>query len=241
MDGTEISQHAGNIVDRLGSTQLPPPVWVVVMTGVVALALVGYTPVWRVARNVVTIAHEGGHAVVALLTGRQLAGIRLHSDTSGVTVSRGKPRGLGMILTTLAGYPAPPLLGLGGAALLGMDRITVALWAAIGLCAALLIAIRNLYGALSVIGTGGLMFAVSWFGTDAQQAALAYLAVWFLLLAGLRPVLELQRTRRRQPGSDADQLGHLTHVPGVVWVLVFGVISAASLVLGASLLTAPLR
>ena len=39
--------------------------------------------VWRVSRNAITIAHEGGHGLIALLTGRRLDGIRLHSDTSG--------------------------------------------------------------------------------------------------------------------------------------------------------------
>ena len=39
--------------------------------------------------DAVTIAHEGGHAVAALLTGRRLRGIRLHSDTSGLTLSAG--------------------------------------------------------------------------------------------------------------------------------------------------------
>ena len=45
------------------------------------------------ARHVVTIVHEGAHGLAAWATGRQLAGIRLHSDTSGVTVSRGRATG----------------------------------------------------------------------------------------------------------------------------------------------------
>ena len=44
-------------------------------------------------------------------TGRKLHGIRLHSDTSGLTLSAGRPTGPGMILTLLAGYVAPPLVG----------------------------------------------------------------------------------------------------------------------------------
>ncbi|MGV2386734.1 MAG UNVERIFIED_CONTAM: M50 family metallopeptidase, partial [Thermobifida fusca] len=87
------------------SVQPDPPLWVVIATGAVALlVVVSGGRVWRVARNVVTIAHEGGHALAALLSGRQLSGIRLHSDTSGVTVSRGRPDGIGMIVTILAGY-----------------------------------------------------------------------------------------------------------------------------------------
>ena len=99
------------MTDRLTEVAPAPPLWVVVATGVAALVLVSYPPVWRVLRTVVTIAHEVGHAVVAVVTGRTLRGIRLHSDTSGVTVSRGKPHGPGMVFTTMAGYPAPSLVG----------------------------------------------------------------------------------------------------------------------------------
>ena len=59
---------------------------VALTAGLVALVAVANRRIWRISRNVVTIAHEGGHAMIALLTGRRLDGIRLHSDTSGVTV-----------------------------------------------------------------------------------------------------------------------------------------------------------
>ena len=42
---------------------------------------------WRWTRTVPTIVHEGGHALVAVLTGRRLTGIRLHADTSGRVLS----------------------------------------------------------------------------------------------------------------------------------------------------------
>ena len=74
----------------------------------IALLVVLVTPVWRIARFAVTLAHEGAHALVAVLAGRRLSGIRVHSDTSGLTVSRGRPRGLGVVLTFAAGYPGPP-------------------------------------------------------------------------------------------------------------------------------------
>jgi len=59
----------------------------VLLAAALALAVVGWTASWRVTRGVVTIAHEGGHALVAVLSGRGLTGIRLHADTSGVTGS----------------------------------------------------------------------------------------------------------------------------------------------------------
>lgn len=92
---------------QLFGTQSAPAQWLVVATGIAALAVVVPHSLWRLSRNAITIAHEGGHGLVALLTGRRLDGIRLHSDTSGLTVSRGKPHGPGMILTAAAGYTAP--------------------------------------------------------------------------------------------------------------------------------------
>ncbi|WP_306190535.1 MULTISPECIES: M50 family metallopeptidase [unclassified Streptomyces] len=220
--------------DRLVGIQPDPDVWVVIATAVAALAVVVPHTLWRVSRNAITIAHEGGHGLVALLSGRTLTGIRLHSDTSGLTVSRGKPYGAGMILTAAAGYTAPPLLGLGGAALLAAGRITLLLWVATALLVAMLVMIRNAYGALTVLVTGGTFLLVSWLTGPQVQAAFAYAVVWFLLLGGVRPAFELQAKRSRGGAgdSDADQLSRLTHVPAGLWLFLFHAVSLCSLMGG---------
>ncbi|CAM5720212.1 integral membrane protein [Streptomyces gancidicus BKS 13-15] len=224
----------GSLWDEVSGTQPDPDLWVVVATLVAAAAVVVPRAPWRIARNAVTIAHEGGHGLVALLTGRTLTGIRLHSDTSGLTVSRGKPTGIGMILTAAAGYTAPPLLGLGGAALLGAGRITLLLWLATALLLAVLVMIRNAYGAVSVLVTGSTFVLVSWLAGPQVQAAFAYAVVWFLLLGGVRPAFELQAKRRRGGAgdSDADQLSRLTHVPAGMWLFLFHAVSVCSLLGG---------
>ncbi|GLZ12398.1 membrane protein [Actinomadura sp. NBRC 104425] len=241
MDVDVASADAGSIADlwdRLTGTQPDPPWWLVILVGLLALGAVLHGPTWRVARNVVTIAHEGGHALIALATGRKLDGIKLHSDTSGVTVSRGKPHGPGMVFTAMAGYLTPPLLGLLFALLLAGGRVTLMLWFSLALLAGMLVMIRNVYGVVSVVATGALIFGVSWFGGDKTQAGFAYLAAWFLLFAAIRPVVELQRMRARHmaPSSDADQLAHLTGVPGLAWVTLFAAVSLASLLAGATLM-----
>jgi hypothetical protein len=209
---------------------------VVLGAAVVALLLVVWSPAWSLTRHVVTIAHEGAHGVVALLTGRQLTGIRLHSDTSGLTVSRGRPRGPGMVLTLAAGYVGPGLLGLGAAALLGAGHAVGLLWAVLLLLALLLLQIRNFFGLWSVLVSGAVVFGVSWFASTQVQSAFAYLVTWFLLLAAPKAVLELQvqRGRGAGAGSDADQLARLTHLPGLVWVGFFLLATAGSLVVGGS-------
>ncbi|MGW6457513.1 M50 family metallopeptidase [Streptomyces sp. NPDC055078] len=228
------SASMGSLWDRVSGTQPAPDEWLVIAAAALALAVVVPRPLWRLSRNAVTIAHEGGHGLIALLTGRSLEGIRLHSDTSGLTVSRGRPTGLGMVLTAAAGYTAPPLLGLGGAALLGADRITLLLWLATALLLAMLMMIRNAYGALTVILTGAAFVLVSWLAPPEVQAAFAYTAVWFLLLGGVPPAFELQSKRRHggAPDSDADQLSRLTHVPAAMWFLLFHAVSICSLIGG---------
>ncbi|MEU2070741.1 M50 family metallopeptidase [Streptomyces anulatus] len=230
MNSTEL----GDLWDRVTGTQSAPEQWLVVVTATLALIAVVPNPIWRLARNTITIAHEGGHGLVALLTGRQLSGIRLHSDTSGLTVSRGKPTGIGMILTAAAGYTAPSLLGLGGAWLLTNGRITLLLWVATALLAVMLVMIRNVYGALTVILTGTAFLLVSWLASSDVQAAFAYAVVWFLLLGGVRPPFELQSKRRfgGAPDSDADQLAWLTHAPAVLWLFLFHAVSLCSLIGG---------
>ncbi|NEB81815.1 M50 family metallopeptidase [Streptomyces sp. SID14478] len=220
--------------DRIVGTQSDPDQWVVIATGVVALAAIAPHNIWRLSRNAITIAHEGGHGLIALLMGRRLDGIRLHSDTSGLTVSRGKPTGLGMVLTAAAGYTAPPLLGLGGAALLAGGHITLLLWLATALLVAMLVMIRNAYGVLTVVVTGGAFVLVSWLAGPQIQAAFAYAVVWFLLLGGVRPAFELQSKRRRGGAgdSDADQLSRLTHVPAGMWFFFFHAVSLCSLLGG---------
>lgn len=228
----------GDVWQEVLTTQPEPEQWIIIGAAVLALAAVLFNPVWRVARNVVTIAHEGGHALVALLSGRQLTAIRLHSDTSGVTVSRGKPTGIGMVLTVFSGYVASSVIGLLGIVVLMTDHITALLWLSLVVLAAMLLMIRNLYGVLSVVGTGAVVFGISWFTPSEVQAAFAYLFIWFLLFAGIRPVFELQRQRVRQPSphSDADQLARLTGLPGTLWVVVFGLVNLAVTGLGVWLL-----
>jgi len=220
---------------RALTTQPAPSGLVVVLTAVLAVLLVWAPGAWPITRHVVTIAHEAAHGLVAFMSGRKLHGIRLHSDTSGLTVSVGRTTGLGMIMTTAAGYIGPGLLGLAAAALLTHHRAVGLLWALLILLALLLIQVRNWFGLWSILVSAAVVFGVSWWLQPQTQSAFAYNLTWFLLLAAPRPVLELQTHRRGTGGtsSDADQLARLTKVPAIVWVGFFLVVTVGALALGA--------
>ena len=239
--GTAMAAGSGAVNTALEQANTPSVITLV--TGGVALLVVltGGTP-WRFARNVITIVHEAGHALAAVLVGRRLRSIRLHSDTSGVTVSRGKPEGPGMAFTALAGYIAPSVLGLLFASLVGADLITAVLGLVALLLLGVLVMVRNAYGVFTVVASAVVLGLVALVAPKVVQAPFVYLLTWFLLLGGVRPVVELQLKRRRGHArdSDADQLGRLTAMPAVLWVLVFGVLTVSCVVAGGLWLLQPL-
>jgi hypothetical protein len=219
---------------RVSATAPHPPATTLWAAAALAAVLVAVPVLWRTTRHAVTIAHEGAHGMTALVTGRRLAGIRLHSDTSGLTVSAGRSSGLGMVLTCAAGYTGPALFGLGAAALLAAGHPVGLLWAQLVLLALLLLQIRNWYGLWSVLVTGTVVAGATLWLPPHGQVAFAAVGTWFLLLAAPKAVLELQRSRRHRaaPDSDADQLARLTHVPAIVWVGVFLLVDLGALALG---------
>jgi Peptidase M50B-like len=219
----------------LAGTGHQPSRLLVMSTALAALAAVASSRLWPVTRTVVTLAHEGGHALVALLAGRKVDGVRVMRSTAGVTVSEGHAAGPGIVLTAAAGYLAPPLLGLGAAALLATGHLTGMLLLSLVLLAGLAVAMRNAFGIAAVVVTGAAIAAVLWRGSALGENVLGYLLTWFLLFGGVRPVLELQRTRRRRRGrgTDADQLALLTGIPAGLWVALFGLAALAALAVSA--------
>jgi len=223
---------------RVTSTQPAPSSVTVLLTAAVAAAVVAWPPTWRVTRHAVTLVHEAGHAGVAVLTGRRLAGIRLHSDTSGLTTSVGRPRGPGMMLTAAAGYVSPGLLGLAAAWATAHGHGVTLLWALLAVVVLLAVSVRNLFGLWSVLVTAAALVAVTWWAPTGWQTAAACTVSWSLLLGAPRTVVELGRTRvRGARTSDADVLARLTHVPAVLWVGVFGAVTVGTAVLGGVVLT----
>lgn len=203
--------------------------WSAYLPVLVAAALVLIGPLWQLTRHAVTLAHEAGHAIAAVGTGRRLTGIRLHSDTSGLTLSRGKPRGPGMVLTAAAGYLAPSLLGLAGAALIAGGQLTLLLWGSVGLVVAMVPFIRNFFGLLVLIAAGGAFGTVAYYGSPTLQLSFGYVVIWLLLIGNLRTIVEAAQNRSGR--SDLDQLRTLTHLPRLVWTVLLVAVSVGTGVL----------
>jgi len=186
----------------------------------------------------VTLVHEAGHAAVAIATRRRLRSIKLHHDTSGLTVTSGQARGPGMVATAAAGYLAPSAAGLILALLVARDHTAAGLWFAFALVAFVLLWIRNWFGLLVTGLAGAAMAVLIWRGSGDLQSAVATGLAAFLLLAAPRPTLELwgHRRRRRSGTTDADILARITWLPAALWCLIFNMLTLGALLLGAGLL-----
>ncbi|MCM0641093.1 M50 family metallopeptidase [Cellulomonas wangsupingiae] len=230
--------------EQVTTPQPAPDRTTVVVVGAVVLAALTVPGVWHLLRHGLTIVHEAAHAGVAVLVGRRLSGIRVHSDTSGLTVSRGRPRGPGMVATVAAGYPGPAVLGLAAAWLLSRGYALGVLWLLLVVVLLVLLQIRNWYGLWAVLVSGAALVAVTVWAPAGVQSVVAAGLTWFFLLGAPRAVIEMQTQRRRvrrrggRDESDAGLLAGLTHVPAVVWAGVFLLVGGVFLVAGGALLLA---
>lgn len=190
-----------------------PAVW---MIGAAVLLAVLLTGPW--AQALVTVAHEGGHMLAALATGRGVRSFQLLANGGGVThVPDGRP-GPAAVLIGLAGYVTPPLLGLGGAALVVMGRSSAVLWASLVLLVGAWLHFTGaLTGVVLLLAGGGIGY-VAWDGTQQLQIGIATALVWLLLIGG---VWSLRGQGFGISGSDAALLRGYTYIPGIVWVALF--------------------
>lgn len=200
-----------------------PPLWMIAVFTVALLALIIYRPTWQKARHGATIIHEMGHVSMGWLWGRKVQGISLHSDTSGLTITAGKERGMGVLMTFMAGYPAPALVGLalvwasvsgysGAALTLVMALLVLAFWL-----------IRNFFGffllVISLLGAG----AVFWSANPPVVTGFTLAVGIFLLLAGTRSCFDLRETHQHGEGgeSDAEMASQHSLLPASAWVYIF--------------------
>src|ERR1022692_5059598 len=220
------SPSFGTVLDRIGQTQAPLTPTVAMLLGIAVLAIVVLPATWLVVRYVETMAHEGAHALVGSSAGGRIQGVRLKPNKDGETLvsSTGSA---GDVITGAAGYLGSSAFGLGAAKLISVGHAVAVLWLALLLLAVLLTTVRNLFGACAVVVTGLLIYFVARYTAIGTETVVAYVVTWFLLLSGLRVVLEHGTGAR-----DAVDLASATHVPRVLWSGMWLVGTAAALVAG---------
>ncbi len=189
-----------------------------------ALLLAVFANTW--AGAIVTVAHEAGHMVLAVLTFRGLGGFRMQDDGSAGTYAERYHWSVSDLATAFAGYPMPSLLGLGGAYLIADGRPAGVLWVALVLLFGAMTQARNALAytvtVLEVLGVGWAVFA----GNLAVQAAVAVGLVWLLLIGG---AYDSTINLSRADGSDAERLARRTWVPRIVWHALWAAIAVVCL------------
>lgn len=211
-----------------------PPLWMIGALTTLTLALTLTPTAWRYTRHGATIIHEMGHVAMGWLWGRKVQGISLHSDTSGLTVTAGKEKGVGVLATYLAGYPAPSLVGLAlvWASVSGYSGASLTLVMALLLAAFWLV--RNLFGftllAVTLIGAG----AVFWTANSPTVTGFTLGVGIFLLIAGVRTCFDLRKTHQHGKGgeSDAEMASRHSPLPSSAWVWFFIAVSLACVLQG---------
>lgn len=223
----------GTQLGQILATPTAPPSWwmVLIMAGAgVALSLPGSR--LRQANLVGLIVHEAGHAAAALITGGRVEIIELADTQSGTTWTR-RAAGFPSVATSLAGYAAPPLAGLGVAALLTTGRAPLVIGFGVVLAVLVLLASRDLITIGLVVAFGTTMGLVLWFAAAAVQVWFACGILGLLLTHSAVRVLQLTAEWfRTEPGerpeedNDAlalyDETGVTPYVWFLVWALVIG-------------------
>lgn len=196
---------------------MAPEVAAALTTPIVASAAVAAGLLVLLARTavdpVLSLVHEGGHMAVGTLTGLRVLHFRINDVGSAETAFVPMRWGPARILMGIAGYAAPPLVGLGGAALVAAGRVTWALWIAVVVLVLALTKADKEWttGALLVLIAAVGYVAVT--GTPLLQAALASGLVFVLLLGGLVDAVG----QTVDDSSDAGKLAHDTWIPRALW------------------------
>lgn len=222
-------------VEWTRSITTPTPLpgwWVTAVTGIVALMVTVSAVIPQVTRSrrtlygltaLTTIVHEAGHATTACVTGGGVYVIRLHTADSGVTWFW-FTSWFSSFLTSVAGYAAPPLAGLGAAVLLARGQAPMVLALTAAVMVVLLVVARGLVTVFSVLTVGAVAFMALHFAPVKVQHWVAYTETWLLLLGEAAGLWALVHNRihaaelSEDYHDDAGDLAVTTRVPAVVWI-----------------------
>ena len=171
----------------------------------------------------VVLLHEASHALAALATGGTVDRIVLTADEGGATlVSGGSP-----FIMLSAGYLGSLVWGLALIELAGARALFARF--ALGSLSAILLAVaaflvRNLFGFLFTLLFGALLaLAARWLPPSIQKIILTVLGMTSAMYALLD--IRSDILTRPEVRSDAAMLAELTHVPTLVWGLLWSAIA----------------
>ncbi|MFX3632640.1 MAG: M50 family metallopeptidase [Candidatus Pristimantibacillus sp.] len=199
------------------------------MAGVILLTifLTRFIPFSDFFRNIDTLVHELGHAVVTLLLKGNVMHISLFASQSGVTYTSFTESWMSIPIS-LAGYSASALFAVllfflyaRGQERTGLMMVTII--AAVGLA----LFVRNSYGMIWCVGFTALSAIIYFIGPAWLRQGYYLLIAFICLVESILSPLVLVYLSLINPSSagDAASLSRITFVPAIVWAIVFTVFS----------------
>ena len=171
-----------------------------------------------------TLVHELGHALMALVLQGQVIRIQVFSDTSGVTLTKSNNK-FTSIMVSLAGYPFAAAAGLACSYLLSVGYEK---WILYGLSILFLFMlflwIRNAYGVIWTLLFIGLnAFLCFHVEDDIYWKTATWFYTLMILIESVWSSLVLLYLSVRDPkgSGDAANLSQFTHIPAVIWGILF--------------------
>jgi hypothetical protein len=214
--------HQGQHATATAANAAPSTAVVVIAAAIAAVLVLG---LWSLTGHVITIAHEGAHAVMAVLLGARISQVRLNRDRTGSTMST---RALVQLPVAAAGYIGPSAFGLAGSGLIMHGKADAMLWISLVLLGLLLLTTANWFGRFILVVIGAMLFATLQQGSPGVRLLVACAWVWLLLIGGL-----LHVWHHRRGGADFADLRRMTLVvPAFVWAGFALAAASAALVTG---------
>lgn len=188
---------------------------------VIVIVLFAVRQIRKLLNHFVTVFHEVGHAVAALLTGGGVNSIKVNSDGSGVTMSSQRiapGHKLKRLIGLLSGYSFPVAAGF-LIILFTMFTLPVAALITFALiCLISLLFIRNVFGALIVFTLCGVSAGLYFYLPNVFIVFLTTTAL-YMIVAGFHDLWKISRNVTRSQGSDFTLMKEDLHIG-----LYFGVI-----------------
>ncbi len=204
-------------------------------------------------RLFVTFIHEGGHALIAVLTGGSVQSLTIAADGSGVVYSASSGL-IGQVLTSSAGYVGAAVFGV---AMLGLMRKNVSPHKILFGCGVFVGVMTLVFGIIApifnflslnvpfssvafTVAAGlvltGILLAMARFASHrVADFAVAFLAVQCLMnaLSDLKTVLFINAPLiGADIQTDAGNMAAATGIPAFLWVIVWIAISLVVITVG---------
>jgi hypothetical protein len=227
-DLTELPGEAWvRVLDTWQTATPRAPLWAWLLVGAVAAVAVRS----RRVETWVTLLHEAGHAVVALLLGHRLHGLHVHGDGSGLVISSGRGRWRS-VMVSAAGYPAPAWAGAALLTALITGRFGAAAVVAAVIALILLPWARSWRALMALAAVVAAVGAFAWWPPSGSVTRMAAVSMGLLaliaVLGAFRDLLGERRARRSGARTDVSDLAAATRLPEAVCWTVLGAFAVAA-------------